>query len=97
MCEVIIITRVVAFFIIFSMALIAVFSGVRFCKKKGIDFNSFSGMFEMYTRIFKFEEKAFSILMLSCMYGGALLGIIIVCISAWATNKGCVFPTQYSK
>jgi hypothetical protein len=97
MCEEIKIARIVMFFIIFSLALIAVFSGAYFCKKKGIDFNSFSGMFEMYSRIFKFEDKKISILILFCMYGGALLGIIIVGISFWAEGKGCVFPTQYNK
>ena len=51
----------------------------------------------MYSRIFKFEDKKISILILFCMYGGALLGIIIVGISFWAEGKGCVFPTQYNK
>lgn len=97
MCENIRIARIVVFFIIFSLALIAVLSGIFFCKRKGIDFNTFSGMLEMYSRVFKFEEKLFSILMLVCMYGGALLVLIIFGISIWAEGKGCMFPTQYNK
>lgn len=96
MCEEIRIARIVVFFIMFSLALIVVFSGMRFSKRKGIDFNTVSGMFEMYARVFKFEEKAFSILMLGCMYGGALLGLITFGVSLWAEGQGCVFPTRYS-
>ncbi|OAT24258.1 hypothetical protein M976_04634 [Buttiauxella ferragutiae ATCC 51602] len=51
----------------------------------------------MYARVFKFEDKMFSFLMLICMYGGALLGIIMIGISFWAEGKGCVFPTQHNK
>lgn len=97
MCEEIRITRIIVFFIIFSLALIAVFSGMNFCKRKNIDFNTITGMFEMYARVFKFEDKMFSFLMLICMYGGALLGIIMIGISFWAEGKGCVFPTQHNK
>lgn len=97
MCENIRIARIVVFFFIFSLTFVCVFSGYFFCKRKGIDFNTVSGMFEMYARIFKFEEKAFSIFMLCSMYGGALLGLVIFGVSIWAEGKGCVFPTRYSQ
>lgn len=97
MCEQIRVGRIVVFLIIFSLAAIAVLAEMRFCKKKGIDFNTFAGMFEMYTRVFKFEEKAFSILVLGCMYGGALLVLLTIGISIWAEGTGCVFPTQHNK
>lgn len=75
MCEEIRIAGLIVFFCIFSMALFVVFYGFLFCKKNNTDMNAFSGMLEMYRRIFMFENKAFSILMLSCIYGGALLGL----------------------
>lgn len=97
MCEVIKIARAVVFIVVFFLVLAAVFNGMLFCKRKKINFNTFSGMFEMYVRIIKFEERKFSIQMLACMYGGALLMLIIIGVSLWAEGKGCVFPTQYSK
>lgn len=97
MCEQIKLLRIFVFFIVFAMALTAVFSGWRFCKKRNIDLNTFKGMFEMYSKVFKFEDKTFSILMLVCMYGGALLMMITIGISLWAESKGCVFPTQHNK
>ena len=96
MCEEIRIARIVVFFCVFSMALFVVFYGVRFCKKNNIDMNTFSVMLEMYRRIFMFENKYFSILMLVCIYGGALLGLITFGVSLWAETQGCVFPTRYS-
>ncbi|MGX5871644.1 hypothetical protein [Enterobacter cloacae] len=96
MCEEIKIARIVVFFLIFFMALFVVFYGVRFCKKNNIDMNTFSGMLEMYRRIFIFKNKFFSILMLACIYGGALLGFITFGVSLWAETQGCVFPTRYS-
>lgn len=97
MCEIIRIARIVAFIFVFLLTMSVVFNGMLFCKKKGINFNTFTGMFEMYTRILKFEERIFSVLMLASIYGGALLMIIIIGISLWAEGKGCVFPTQYNK
>lgn len=96
MCEEIRIAGIIVFFCIFSMALFVVFYGFLFCKKNNIDMNTFSGMLEMYRRIFMFENKAFSILMLSCIYSGALLGFITFGVSLWAETQGCVFPTRYN-
>ncbi|WP_192938061.1 hypothetical protein [Rahnella sikkimica] len=96
MCEEIRVARIIVFFFAFSIALIAVFTGVFFCKKRNIDINTFSGMFEMYRIIFSFKEKAFSLLMLFCIYGGAFIIFVTIGVSLWAEGKGCVFPTQYS-
>lgn len=96
MCELIGFIRVVAFFVIFSVLFFGVFCVILFCRKNNIDINSFSGMFEMYSRVFRFENKSFSILILSCMYGGAMLVIAIFCITLWAEGQGCIFPTKYS-
>ncbi|GHD97672.1 hypothetical protein GCM10011445_42690 [Pseudocitrobacter faecalis] len=97
MCEQIRFARIIVFFIIFLLIVISVVSGMRFCKKKGIDFNTFTGIFEMYAKVFRFEDKIFSVLMLICIYGGALLMLITICVSFWAEGQGCVFPTQYNK
>ena len=51
----------------------------------------------MYAKVFRFEDKIFSVLMLICIYGGALLMLITICVSFWAEGQGCVFPTQYNK
>lgn len=96
MCEEIKVARLIVFFCVFFMALFAVFYGFIFCKRNNIDMNTFSGIFEMYRRIFTFEDKMFSILMLACIYGGALLGFITFGVSIWAEAQGCVFPTRYS-
>ncbi|NMJ14176.1 hypothetical protein HCN03_15680 [Salmonella enterica subsp. enterica serovar Anatum] len=96
MCEEIRIARIIVFFCVFSMALLVVFFGFRFCKKNNIDMNTFPGMLEMYRRILMFKNKVFSILMLAFIYGGALLGFIIFGVSLWAETQGCVFPTRYS-
>lgn len=53
-------------------------------------------MIEMYRIIFSFKEKAFSSLMLFCIYGGALIIFITIGVCLWAEGKGCIFPTQYS-
>lgn len=95
MCENIKIVRIILFFIVFFMTMIAIFYARHFCKGKGIDFNTFSGMLEMFSRVFKFEEKVFSVLILVSMYGGALIMLITIGISLWAEGKGCVFPTQH--
>lgn len=96
MCEEIQTARIIIFFIIFSIVATGVLAAARFCKKNNIDFNTFSGMFEMYRHVFKFKNKSFSILILFCIYGSALLGFIIIAVSLWAEKQGCVFPTQYS-
>ena len=96
MCDEIRIARLIVFFLIFSMALFVVFYGAIFCKKNNIDMNTFSGILEMYRRVFMFENKVFSILILACIYGGTLLGFITFGISVWAETQGCVFPTRYS-
>jgi hypothetical protein len=97
MCDEIQVLRVVIFFVCGVMILTGIFAAHRFCKKKGIDMNKFSGMFEIYRRVFKFEEKAFSILILVCMYGGALLVLTGAGVSIWAQGRGCVFPTAKNR
>lgn len=95
MCEALIIIRIIVFILVFSMGVFGVFYGAWFCKKRNINMNTFSGMFEMYKRVFSFENKRFSIVMLGCMYGGGFLVLIIFGITFWGAGQGCVFPTRY--
>lgn len=97
MCETIRVLRIIFFIIVFAMIVFAVLYGAWFCKKRDINMNSFSGMFEMYRRVFMFEDKFFSVLMLGCIYVGGLIVFIIFGATLWAEGQGCVFPTRYSK
>ncbi|EBU8262969.1 hypothetical protein DLF34_23730 [Salmonella enterica subsp. enterica serovar Stuttgart] len=96
MCEEIRIARIIVFFVVFIMMFVCLFFIFIFCKKRNININEFSGAIEMYRRVFKFENKIFSIFVIACMYGGALLVMTIFIISLWAEAHGCVFPTRYS-
>ncbi|EJF5648111.1 hypothetical protein NSR39_004467 [Salmonella enterica] len=72
------------------------FFAAIFCKKNNININSFSGVMEMYRRVFAFENKIFSIVVIICVYGGALVGLFLFGITLWAEGRGCVFPMKYS-
>lgn len=96
MCEEIKIARLVLYFIMWGMGGMVVFFAVIFCKKNNININSFSGLIEMYRRVFAFENKVFSIVVIICVYGGALVGLFLFGITLWAEGRGCVFPTKYS-
>lgn len=72
------------------------FFAAIFCKKNNININSFSSLIEMYRRVFSFENKVFSIVVIICVYGGALVGLFLFGITLWAEGRGCVFPTKYS-
>lgn len=97
MCELIGIVRVVVFFICASLIVGGVLSSYIFCRRRGIDMNKFSGMFEMYRRIFLFENKSFSIFMFLCMYGSAALILGIFFLTQWGVGQGCNFPLVKSK
>ena len=93
MCEYIKIYRVSIVCICVVMLVSAILISHGFCKKQGINPNTVSGMFEMYRRVFKFENKKFSILMLVTMYGGALMVLGGVMLTTWGEKQGCNFPT----
>ncbi|EBU8435000.1 hypothetical protein FZT81_22695 [Salmonella enterica subsp. enterica] len=96
MCEEIKIARLVLYFVMWGMGGVVVFFAAIFCKKKNININSFCGLIEMYRRVFAFENKVFSIVVIICVYGGALVGLFLFGITLWAEGRGCVFPTKYS-
>ncbi|EEM8340730.1 hypothetical protein PL246_23165 [Salmonella enterica] len=96
MCEGVKIARLVLYFVMWGMGGVVVFFAAIFCKKNNININSFSGLIEMYRRVFSFENKVFSIVVIICVYGGALVGLFLFGITLWAEGRGCVFPTKYS-
>ncbi|ECA7920017.1 hypothetical protein EQG29_20305 [Salmonella enterica subsp. enterica serovar Chichester] len=96
MCEEIKTARLVLYFVMWGMGGVVVFFAAIFCKKNNININSFSGLIEMYRRVFAFENKVFSIVVIICVYGGALVGLFLFGITLWAEGRGCVFPTKYS-
>lgn len=62
------------------------------CKKKGINMNTFSGLFEMWGMVFRFENKKLSILMLTAAFGGLCVAVIILVLTLWGQSQGCIFP-----
>lgn len=92
MCELIQFIRVLIFVVCAVMIVGGVILAFHFCKRRGIDMNTFSGMFEMYRRVFTFESKAFSIAILVCMYGSVALILTVFALTAWGVGHGCEFP-----
>lgn len=75
-----------AFFTLFF----TVFYANSYCKKNGINMNTFSGLFEMYRRVFRFENKRLSWIVLLTVYGGALVGVFMMVLVFYARSQGCV-------
>ncbi|END1364780.1 hypothetical protein ABLL29_004537 [Salmonella enterica subsp. enterica] len=96
MCEKINIARFFLYFVMWGMGGLVIFFAAIFCKKNNININGFSGVMEMYRRVFAFENKIFSIVVIICVYGGALVGLFLFGITLWAEGRGCVFPMKYS-
>lgn len=89
MCELLQIIRIAGFALCVVAGLTAVLSANSCCKKNGINMNAFEGMFEMYRRVFRFEIRRLSILMLSTTYGGAVLMVGVAAITFWGQAQGC--------
>ena len=96
MCEYVQVIRFILFFFIFLMPFFVVCCGVFFCKKNNLNINAFSSVIEMYRYVFMFKNKIFSICILFFVYGGAMMVVILLCITFWAEGHGCIFPTKYS-
>lgn len=85
-------------FLICGMLILGgVLSAYRFCRRRGINMNKLSGMFEMYRRVFVFENKSFSILMFFCMYGSVALILGVFFLTQWGVEQGCNFPLARNK
>lgn len=52
-----------------SMAAAVIYAN-QFCKKRGVNMNTFSGVFEMWAMVFKFEHKKLSFIMLTATMAG---------------------------
>ena len=57
MCDTIQFFRIFLFVICWVVLVSAVLYANAYCKKNGVDMNSFSGKFELWGRVFKFESK----------------------------------------
>lgn len=92
MCEIIQFFRIFLFVFCGLFMAVAVIYANQCCKKKGINMNTFSGMFEMWAMVFKFEHKKLSLIMLTATYGGALMIVAIFVLTLWGQSEGCIFP-----
>jgi len=97
MCEITQSVRTALFLISGGMILAGVLLAHQFCNRHGINMNTLPGMFEMYRRVFKFENKLFSLLVLICMYGSAMLILMCFILTAWGLAQGCDFPIARNK
>lgn len=91
LCEALRIFRITMFVVCGALIVGGVLGAHRYCKRRGIDMNSLSGMLEMFGRVFAFENKAFSILILVCMYGGAAMVVATFGVITWGEGQGCIF------
>lgn len=67
-----------------------VFYANAYCKKNGINMNTFPGLLEMYRRVFRLENKRLSWVVLLTVYGGALVGIFMMFLVFYTRSQGCV-------
>lgn len=77
------------FWITFFSIFFTVFYANSYCKKNGINMNTFPGLFEMYRRVFRFENKKLSWVVLTTVYGGALIGVGMIHLVFYARSRGC--------
>lgn len=70
MCDVIQFVRIFLFVICWVLLVSAVLYASAYSKKNGINMNTFSGMLEVWGKVFKFESRKLSILLLTAAYGG---------------------------
>jgi len=95
MCDAIQFFRIFLFAICWVVLVSAVLYANSYSKKNGINMNTFSGMFEVWGKVFKFENKTLSILLLTAAYGGAAVGVVILVLTLWGQSHGCDFKINY--
>lgn len=61
-----------------------------YCKKNGVDMNAFPGLFELYRRVFRFESKRLSAVILLAILGGAVMAVGMSFLISYAKDVGCV-------
>lgn len=79
----------VIFWSAFAMMFFTVFYASAYCKRNGIDMNTFPGLLEMYTHVFLFKDKMLSYVVLTAVYGGALVGVGLISLVLYARSHGC--------
>lgn len=80
----------VVFWSLFIMIFFTVFYANGYCKRNGINMNTFPGLFEMYRHVFMFKNKMLSCVVLVAVYGGALAGVGLASLVFYARSHGCV-------
>lgn len=91
MCEALQFLRITFLLICTVLVFTSIISANSYCKKIGVNMNTFDGMLEMYRRVFSFENKRLSILVLFSMYGGACMVLLVVGLTFWGEAHGCDF------
>ncbi len=91
MCEIVQFVRISLFVVCAGLVFTSIICASAYCKKVGVNMNTFEGMLEMYRRVFKFENRLLSILVLFSMYGGALMVLGLVSLTFWGEAQGCDF------
>lgn len=90
-CEYIYYFREFSFYLFMFSGALLVFSSAEYARRKGVDFNSFFGMMDIYRRIFQFESKRFSLVFLFVMGGNMILWLASIALYYWGGSRGCVF------
>lgn len=52
--------------------------------------NAFPGLFELYRRVFRFESKRLSVVILLAILGGAVMAVGMSFLISYAKDVGCV-------
>lgn len=61
-----------------------------YCKKDGVNMSTFPGLLELYRRVFNFESKRLSVVILSAILGGAVLAVGMSLLISYAKGVGCI-------
>lgn len=91
MCEVIFYYREFVFYFFMVTASVTVMYMSRHAKSRGINFDSILGLIEVYRLVFTFDNKKFSVVVLSVLYGNMLLVLLGIVLFYWGRLQGCVF------
>lgn len=79
----------IIFWFLFGVVFLTVFYANAYCKRNGINMNTFAGLFEMYRHVFSFKNKMLSWVVLTTVYGGAAAGVGLASLVFYARSQGC--------
>lgn len=86
----------IIFWFLFGTVFFTVFYANAYCKRNGINMNTFPGLFEMYRHVFLFKNKMLSCVVLTTVYGGAAAGIGLASLVFYARSQGCALDIEVS-